>query len=207
MDSLCLTFVLPGDDEYELIPNGKEVEVSYANLQQYIDCVCYGYLLDSVKDQAEAFINGFSQFIGVENMKTFKSYEIEQVYCGSNAEEWTIEYLKQNVLAQHGYGSGSDSFNNLIQVMSLFTAEEKKDFLMFTIGAPRLPIGGLQGLSPKLTVVKKIASDMSDIPDIMLPSVMTCQNYIKLPDYSTYEILKKKLYFAMREGQNAFALS
>jgi E3 ubiquitin-protein ligase TRIP12 len=34
-----------------------------------------------------------------------------------------------------------------------------------------------------------------------------CQNYIKLPDYSTYEILKKKLYFAMREGQNAFALS
>lgn len=134
LDSLCLTFVLPGDDEYELIPNGKDVEVSFANLQLFIDSVCHGYLLDSVREQAESFINGFSQFIGVENMQTFKSFEIEQVFCGTDGEEWNDKYLRENVMAQHGYGSNSDCFNNLIKVMSLFTKEEKKDFLMFTIG-------------------------------------------------------------------------
>jgi len=78
---------------------------------------------------------------------------------------------------------------------------------MFTIGAPRLPIGGLKGLNPKLTIVKKIPDDVNQFADAILPSVMTCQNYIKLPDYSTKEILKKRLTFAMMEGQEAFALS
>jgi len=33
-----------------------------------------------------------------------------------------------------------------------------------------------------------------------LPSVMTCFNYLKLPDYSTKEVLKEKLLLAINEG-------
>lgn len=36
---------------------------------------------------------------------------------------------------------------------------------------------------------------------------MTCVNYLKMPDYSTLEILKDKLGTATREGQGAFHLS
>lgn len=43
--------------------------------------------------------------------------------------------------------------------------------------------------------------------DDYLPSVMTCVNYLKLPDYSTPEILSERLGVAMREGQGAFHLS
>ena len=43
--------------------------------------------------------------------------------------------------------------------------------------------------------------------DDYLPSVMTCVNYLKLPDYSTSEILGERLGIAMREGQGAFHLS
>ena len=43
--------------------------------------------------------------------------------------------------------------------------------------------------------------------DLELPSVMTCQNYLKLPSYSTAEILAAKLGTAMTEGQGAFHLS
>lgn len=43
--------------------------------------------------------------------------------------------------------------------------------------------------------------------DDYLPSVMTCVNYLKLPDYSDINILKKQLYTAMKEGQGAFHLS
>ena len=44
-------------------------------------------------------------------------------------------------------------------------------------------------------------------PDDYLPSVMTCVNYLKLPDYSSTEALKSKLMLAAREGQKAFHLS
>lgn len=40
-----------------------------------------------------------------------------------------------------------------------------------------------------------------------LPSVMTCANYLKLPPYSSKEVLKERLLFAIREGQGSFDLS
>lgn len=43
--------------------------------------------------------------------------------------------------------------------------------------------------------------------DDYLPSVMTCVNYLKMPDYSSLEMLKEKLHTAIREGQGAFHLS
>lgn len=44
-------------------------------------------------------------------------------------------------------------------------------------------------------------------PDDYLPSVMTCQNYLKMPDYSSIDVLKSRLYTAINEGQGAFHLS
>jgi len=43
--------------------------------------------------------------------------------------------------------------------------------------------------------------------DSYLPSVMTCVNYLKLPDYSSLAILRKQLMTAIKEGQGAFHLS
>ncbi len=43
--------------------------------------------------------------------------------------------------------------------------------------------------------------------DDYLPSVMTCVNYLKLPDYSTVEIMRQRLKMAISEGQGAFHLS
>ena len=64
-------------------------------------------------------------------------------------------------------------------------------------------------LHPPLTIVRKTAETNSDTsnPDVFLPSVMTCVNYLKLPDYSSKEILKSKLTTAIRDGQYAFLLS
>ncbi|KAJ1486133.1 hypothetical protein T484DRAFT_1790789, partial [Baffinella frigidus] len=44
-------------------------------------------------------------------------------------------------------------------------------------------------------------------PDDYLPSVMTCANYLKLPEYSSEENLRKQLKFAIQEGQLSFLLS
>lgn len=43
--------------------------------------------------------------------------------------------------------------------------------------------------------------------DQFLPSVMTCVNYLKLPDYSSLNIMKERLGVAIKEGQGAFHLS
>jgi len=57
-----------------------------------------------------------------------------------------------------------------------------------------------------LTIVRKAAEGTENADDF-LPSVMTCVNYLKLPDYSSIDVMKNKLSLAIREGQLAFHLS
>ncbi|XP_063692680.1 E3 ubiquitin-protein ligase TRIP12-like [Bolinopsis microptera] len=85
-----------------------------------------------------------------------------------------------------------------------FQPNEQRAFLKFVTGCPRLPVGGFKALHPRLTVVKK---SVDGPPDSYLPSVMTCVNYLKLPDYSTTQSLRSKLLIAISEGQNSFHLS
>ena len=56
------------------------------------------------------------------------------------------------------------------------------------------------------TVVCK-PSEAPYTSDDYLPSVMTCVNYLKLPDYSSIDSLRKQLFTAIKEGQGAFHLS
>lgn len=56
------------------------------------------------------------------------------------------------------------------------------------------------------TVVCK-PSEAPYTSDDYLPSVMTCVNYLKLPDYTSIDALRKQLFTAIKEGQGAFHLS
>ena len=58
-------------------------------------------------------------------------------------------------------------------------------------------------MQPKFTIMKKDRSK----PDEVLPSVMTCMNYLKLPDYSTYKILEEKFNLALDYCPHSFHLS
>jgi hypothetical protein len=65
---------------------------------------------------------------------------------------------------------------------------------------------GFRGLNPPLTVVRK-PHEPPLAADDYLPSVMTCVNYLKLPDYSSKEVMREKLHTAMKEGIGSFHLS
>ena len=67
-------------------------------------------------------------------------------------------------------------------------------FLQFTTGCSSLPPGGLANLHPRLTVVRKESDG-----DGSFPSVNTCVHYLKLPEYSSEEVMREKLLAATRE--------
>ena len=84
------------------------------------------------------------------------------------------------------------------------TPAQQRQFVTFVTGSPRLPVGGLASLNPRFTIVKK--SDEGPA-DQYLPSVMTCATYLKLPEYTSKDILRAKLTVAMAEGSGSFHLS
>lgn len=47
-----------------------------------------------------------------------------------------------SIKADHGFNMDSKSVKNLLQTMSELTMSERREFLQFTTGSPKLPIGG-----------------------------------------------------------------
>lgn len=50
--------------------------------------------------------------------------------------------LMDSIKADHGFNMDSKSVRNLLQAMSEFAPQERRDFLQFVTGSPKLPIGG-----------------------------------------------------------------
>ena len=189
--------------------------------------VMHYFFHETVKIQIQAFKKGFNQIFPVENLRPFanSTTELEDMICGTqrNEEEWTNpQKLYEFIVPAHGYHVKSVQYLNFIRFITELNKEERRKFLKFVTGSPRLPNGGFGALDPKLTVVLKkpnvnsqtmsqqmqheIINSSTHIDEI-LPSVMTCQNYVKLPAYSTYEMLKLKFEHAYNEGGNNFTLS
>ncbi|KAL2392303.1 putative ubiquitin fusion degradation protein C12B10.01c [Exophiala dermatitidis] len=205
VEDLMLDFTLPGYPGIELIENGSNVTVTIDNVQKYIDRVLDLSLGSGVRPQIEAFQAGFSEVFSYSSLKAFTPDELVMLF-GRVDEDWSMETLMDSVKADHGYNMDSKSVKNLLQTMSELTPAQRRDFLQFVTGSPKLPIGGFKSLTPMFTVVCK-PSEPPYTSDDYLPSVMTCVNYLKLPDYSSQEVLKERLFVAIREGQGAFHLS
>ena len=114
--------------------------------------------------------------------------------------------LLDSIKADHGFNMDSRCVRDLLQVMSELTLAQRRDFLQFVTGSPKLPIGGFKALTPIFTVVRKPAEPPYTSDDFLI-SVMTCANYVKLPEYSSIDVLRKRLLTAIEEGQGAFHLS
>ncbi|KAL3539084.1 hypothetical protein ACH5RR_002450 [Cinchona calisaya] len=214
IEDLCLDFSLPGYPEYVLKPGNENVDIS--NLDEYVSLVVDAIVRTGIRRQTEAFRSGFNQVFDISTLQIFSPNELDYLLCGRR-ELWKAETLVDHIKFDHGYTAKSPAIVNLLEIMGEFNPEQQRAFCQFVTGAPRLPPGGLAVLSPKLTIVRKHSSTVgnmtnngmgpSESVDDDLPSVMTCANYLKLPPYSTKEIMHKKLLYAISEGQGSFDLS
>lgn len=204
LESLTLTFTLPGYD-IELVENGRSILVNSRNLSDYVERVLDYVLGTGIDQQLNSFIEGFSKVFPYTSLLLLTPEEIVQM-CGRIKEDWSSETLYGSLIADHGYTMDSPTIHDLICVMSTFNDQERRLFLQFLTGSPKLPIGGFKSLSPRLTVVLKHPEEGMN-SDAYLPSVMTCANYFKLPKYTNQQIMRSRITQAMQEGSGAFLLS
>lgn len=226
---LGLDFVLPGHANIELCRGGRDTPVTVHNLHQYISLVTYWFLIEGVQKQFEALregnyqmayvhhfhnINlicflGFDSIFPIQRLRMFYPEELECVFCGSGSEQhqsWDLKMLQDSCRTDHGFHQESQAIQFLYEILVSYNRDEQRAFLQFVTGSPRLPTGGFKSLTPPLTIVRKTL-DGNQNPNDYLPSVMTCVNYLKLPDYSSRDVMRQKLKVAANEGSMSFHLS
>ncbi|KAL9235847.1 hypothetical protein vseg_010580 [Gypsophila vaccaria] len=204
IEDLCLDFTLPGYPDY-ILSSGvdDDLKVTSSKLEEYVSMVLDATLYSGISRQVEAFKSGLNQVFSDKHLHAFTEEELERLLCGER-DSWVSYDLFDHIKFDHGYTASSPPIINLLEVINELDYEQRRAFLQFVTGAPRLPPGGLAALNPKLTIVRKHSSNSVDED---LPSVMTCANYLKLPPYSSKEIMKDKLFYAITEGQGSFHLS
>jgi len=204
LEDLALDFTVPGYD-IELRPGGRDLAVNPSNLEEFIREVIDTLIGNGVRLQAQAFREGFSKVFPITDLQSFSSDELLMIF-GNGDEDWSIETLGEAIKADHGFNNDSRPIRDLVQVMAKFDVISRRRFLQFITGSPKLPIGGFRGLNPPLTVVRK-PHEAPLTADDYLPSVMTCVNYLKLPEYSARQVMEERLQTAATEGVGSFHLS
>ncbi|MGH0122408.1 UNVERIFIED_CONTAM: hypothetical protein FKN15_044761 [Acipenser sinensis] len=194
--------------QFESFREGFESVFPLQHLQYFYpeELVVFWTLNEGVSRQFESFREGFESVFPLQHLQYFYPEELDQLLCGSKSETWDVKTLMECCRPDHGYTHDSRAVKFLFEILSSFDAEHQRLFLQFVTGSPRLPVGGFRSLNPPLTIVRK-TFESTENPDDFLPSVMTCVNYLKLPDYSSIDIMRQKLLIAAREGQQSFHLS
>jgi len=136
------------------------------------------------------------------HLKVFSTDELRLLLAGAeNQSPWNREEVGRNIILRD-YSMQSSQIGYFLDVLCEFGPEERRAFLRFCTGSPRLPVGGWVSLKPKMTIARKDASK----PDEVLPSCSTCLVLVKLPQYSSLTVMRERLLMAVREGQSFFSM-
>lgn len=175
----------------DLQADGGNVPVRRSNRQEYVDAYVKYLMEDSVKPQFDAFAKGFKKVCGGFALDLFEPLELELLICGNP----TLDFLALETGTQYedGFDAGDPCVRMFWTVVHAFNEEDKKSFLQFISGSDRSPIDGLSHLG---FVVSRNGYD-----DARLPSAHTCFNHLLLPTYSTIDIMKDKLKYAISHAE------
>lgn len=200
-EDLCLTFTVAVDDfggnqEIPLMPNGANVEVNDGNKQRYIQLVAKHYVVDRIKEQAEAFTRGLREVIDRNWLEIFNEPELQVLISGASDGKLDVEDMRSNCRYVGGFTGIDRTVNRFWSVVASMDSKQQADLLRFVTSCERPPPLGFASLNPPLTLQRVGIMRDGD----RLPTSATCFNVLKLPTYSSEKVMKERLLYAIQSG-------
>ncbi|KAM9708078.1 E3 ubiquitin-protein ligase HECTD1 isoform 2-T3 [Menidia menidia] len=190
----CPSSKVHGFSAVDLKSNGDDEMVTMENAEEYVELMFDFCMHTGIQKQMEAFKEGFNRVFPMEKLSSFSHKEVQMILCGNQSPSWTADDIINYTEPKLGYTRDSPGFLRFVRVLCGMSSDERKAFLQFTTGCSTLPPGGLANLHPRLTIVRKV-----DATDSSYPSVNTCVHYLKLPEYSSEDIMRERLLAATME--------
>ncbi|KAI0112033.1 hypothetical protein GGR51DRAFT_53501 [Nemania sp. FL0031] len=197
------------DDEFgvtkisDLCENGRNMTVTEENKHDYVRLVVEHKLLSSVKDQMENFLKGFHDIIPAELISIFNEQELELLISG--LPDVDIDDWKSNTEYQN-YTPSSPQIQWFWRALRSFDKEEVAKLLQFVTGTSKVPLNGFKELEGMNGIARfNIHRDYGNKD--RLPSSHTCFNQLDLPEYESYETLRRQLLKAITTGSDYFGFA
>jgi E3 ubiquitin-protein ligase HERC2 len=179
--------LLSDGNEKELCFRGREKKVTKTNLDEYIDLTIQTRL-NEFNMQMEAIKKGVFLIIPEEILFFMTWEEVDLRATGKKSID--VDLLK-SITAYESCSESHDSVKKFWEVMKQMTEDERSKYLKFVWGRSRLPLN-LDNLNRKHSIEYYSRRSRDS-----LPISHTCFFRIDLPDYSSVEILKQRLLYAI----------
>ncbi|CAH0479236.1 unnamed protein product [Peronospora belbahrii] len=195
---LTLSTTLSDGVEVPLVPKGEKMPVTLANRELYVQLVEKTRLTES-SQQLAALKDGLSSVLPMELAPLFTPRELEVLICGRR--EVDVDLLQQCTEYSEGADETMTHVQHFWEVLREMTSEERTSFLRFVWARSRMPNSAKDfPMNFKL----QAAHDPGAVghPDQYLPHAQTCFFALRLPAYTSKEILRTKLLYAIQNSPN-----
>lgn len=199
--ALELSFAVSDDSlgaqrELDLCPRGRDLRVTRDNRHRYVSLVAKHYLHDRLQPQAAAFFAGLRDVVPAELCALFDAAEWQVVISGADARV-DVADLRRHTQYAGGFFAADPTVLRFWSVVEGDLSDEERALLLrFVTACPRAPPLGFAALTPAFTLQR------ADGGDQRLPTASTCFNVLKLPPYSSRQILRDKLRAAITANAN-----
>ncbi|KAJ2803862.1 ubiquitin-protein ligase (E3) [Coemansia guatemalensis] len=198
--------------EVPLVPGGEDTKVTSRNRQMYLDLLAEFMLSKQIKPQVDAFMEGLYTVIPKNWLRLLfaSPLEFSQLLCGDSSDIDIVDWQRNTVYSGEFAREGHS--HRVVQdfwhvVTEDLTEEERRKLCGFATSCERPPLLGFRELNPRFCISGySHDSEGGDNVDNRLPSASTCVNLLKLPVYSSRQILYKKLVDAIT-SKAGFGLS
>jgi len=205
----------------ELMPGGSIIPVTKENTIQYIHLVSHKKMNVRGSRQTSAFLHGFRDIIPAQWVRLFSAYELQKLISGDDAVKGIDVHGMMSVMRYSGgFHPSQPIVHWLWQVVDEMTPDQQRKFLKFMSSCSRQPLLGFASMVPAPCIQqtrlreddhgRDVAEEAALLGtftgSIRLPTSSTCMNLLKLPKYTSKEMLREKLLYAI-EAAAGFELS
>ncbi|KAI6649166.1 E3 ubiquitin-protein ligase HECW2-like [Oopsacas minuta] len=180
-----------------LMKDGQQIGVNNKNKQKYVDLMLKSRMSHDVEKQTISLVSGVREIVPLKMLKRFDASELEWLISGS--VEIDLTDWKENTHYSSGISEHNPVVKNFWRAVEEFENEDRLRLLQFITGSSSIPLNGFQGLTSTHGHVQRFTIRL--IYGEGLPESHTCFNRLDIPRYSSYEELKQKLLYAIRNTQ------
>ncbi|KAJ2500116.1 ubiquitin-protein ligase (E3) [Coemansia sp. RSA 1972] len=193
-----------------LVPQGDQIKVTAQNRLQYLDLIAQYKLDKQIAAPVRAFVSGLHTVIPETWMRLLfaSPLELSRLLCGDSGAIDVRDWQRNTVYegAFHAQGRMHPMVREFWDIVETELTETQRQHLCrFATSCERPPLLGFAELNPRFCISGNNV-DGADSLDSRLPSASTCVNLLKLPVYSSRQIMRDKLVTAI-ESNAGFDLS
>ncbi|KAI1289573.1 E3 ubiquitin-protein ligase UBR5 [Halotydeus destructor] len=182
-----------GGGQVDLVPNGRNIEVTPYNVHDYVRKYSYYRMVKSQHRALQSLRQGVFDFLPANALDGLTAEDFRLLLNGVG--EINIQQLTSYTSFNDESGDGSEHINLFKKwfwsIAEKMTNQEKQDLVFFWTGSPALPASE-DGFQPMPTVNIRPADDQH------FPTANTCISRLYIPLYSSKALLRSKLLMAVK---------